>query len=200
MWWTKREPKQKTPLLSRAISQQSIHLSSQWSSQRGSRPSSQCSSRWRIKASTQARTHLRTQQTIQWNSQLKMITLPIANALEVIPSNWPLLGHVLENSSISESTNTHPSGHHGYRCLDLKLLYNLENESHVVFWDTYTHGSFEVFVMVTSVHLSLVLPKKQFTLPKQGLPTFIRSGCYTKFKQSGQGSLISCRQLNSSTN
>jgi hypothetical protein len=106
-----------------------------------------------------------------------MLAPPIANSLEMIPSNWPLLGHVLEDSSISKPTNAHPSGHHGYRGLDLKLLYNLENDSHVVFCDTYTHGSFEVFVMVNSVRLSHFLPKKQFTLPKQGLPTFKRSGC-----------------------
>ncbi len=126
--------------------------------------------------------------------------LPIANALEMIPSNWPLLGHVLEDSSILKPTNAHPSGHHIYRGLDLKLLYNLENDSRVVFCDMYTHGSFEVFVMVNSVHLSLFLPKKGFTLPKQGLPTMIRSDCLIKFKQSGKGSLISYRQLNSSTN
>jgi hypothetical protein len=82
----------------------------------------------------------------------------------------------------------------------LKLQYNLENDSHVVFCDTYIHGSFKVFVMVNSVQLSLLLPKQRFTLPKEGLPTFIRSACMTKFKQSGKGSLISYRQLNSSTN
>ena len=129
-----------------------------------------------------------------------MMMLPIANALEMIPLNWPLLGYVLEDSSILKPTNAHPSGHHIYRGLDLKLLYNLENDSCVVFCDTYIHGSGEVFVMVNSVRLSLFLPKKQFTLPKQGLPTFIRSGCLTKFKHSGQGLLISYRQLNSSTN
>jgi hypothetical protein len=84
--------------------------------------------------------------------------------------------------------------------LDLKLQYNLENDSHVVFCDTYTHGSFKVFVMVNSVRLSLLLPKQRFTLPKERLPTFIRSACMTKFKQSGKGLLISYRQLNSSTN
>jgi hypothetical protein len=119
-----------------------------------------------------------------------MMTLPIANALEMIPLNWPLLGYVLEDSSILKPTNAHLSGHQGYRGLDLKLLYNLKNDSHVVFCDTYTHGSFEVFVMVNSVRLSLFLPKKRFNLPKHGLPTFIRSGCLTKFKQSGQGLII----------
>jgi len=39
-----------------------------------------------------------------------------------------------------------------------------------VFCDTYTQGSFEVFVMINSVRLSLFLPKKRFTLPKQGFP------------------------------
>jgi hypothetical protein len=72
------------------------------------------------------------------------MTPPIANA-EMIPSNWPLLGHLLEESSISKPTNAHPSGQHGYRGLDLKLLYNLENDSLVVFCDTYAHGLFEVF-------------------------------------------------------
>jgi hypothetical protein len=128
------------------------------------------------------------------------MTPPIANASEMIPSNWPLLGHVLEDSNILKPTNAHPSGHPISRGLDLKLLYNLENDSHVVFCDMNTHGSFEVFVIVNSVRLSLFLPKKQFTLPKHGLPTFIRSGCLTKFKQFGQGLIISYRQLNLSTN
>jgi hypothetical protein len=108
----------------------------------------------------------------------------------------PLLGHVLKDFSTLKPTNAHPSDHHGYRGLDLKLLYNLENDYCVVFCDTYTHGSFEVFVMVNSVRLSLFLSKKQFTLPKHRLPTFMRSGCLTKFEQSGQGLIISYRQLN----
>ncbi len=74
--------------------------------------------------------------------------------------------------------------------MDLKIQYNLENDSCVVFCDTYTHGSFEVFVLVNSVRPTLLLPKQQFSLPKDGLPTFIRSSCITKFKQSGRGSLI----------
>ncbi len=119
-----------------------------------------------------------------------MMTPLIANASEMIPSNWPLLGHALKDSSILKPTNAHPSGHHVYRGLDLKLPYNLENDSRVVLSDTYTHGSFEVFGMVNSVHLSLFLPKKRFTLLKQGFPTFIRSGCLTKLKQSGQGSYL----------
>ncbi len=99
-----------------------------------------------------------------------MMTPLIANASEMIPSNWPLLGHALKDSSILKPTNAHPSGHHVHRGLDLKLPYNLENDSRVVFCDTYTQGSFEVFVMVNSVRLSLFLPKKRFTLPKQGFP------------------------------
>ncbi len=84
--------------------------------------------------------------------------------------------------------------------LDLKLQYNLKNNSHVVFCDTYTHRSFEVFVMVNSVRLCLLLPNQQFTLPKKGFPTSIRSACMIKFKQSGNGLLISYRQFNSSKN
>jgi hypothetical protein len=114
-------------------------------------------------------------------------------------SKWPLFGHVLEDCDMSTNTsNAQPSLHKGYRGVDLKLQYNMENDSHVVFCDTYTYGSFEVFVMVNSVQLSLLLPKQQFTLPKEGLPTFIRISCMTKFKQSGRGSLISySRQMNS---
>jgi hypothetical protein len=111
-----------------------------------------------------------------------------------------MLGRVLRGSNTSKPTNAHPSDQQGYRGLDLTLLNNLENDSCVVFCDTYTLRSFEVFVMVKSVRLSLLLPKKQFTLHKQGFPTFMSCACLTKFKQSGQGLLISYRQLNSSTN
>jgi hypothetical protein len=142
---------------------------------------------------SQARNHMKLKE--------KRVIIPnIAKSLEIVPSKWPLLGHVLEHCSISKPTNAQPSPHQGYRGLDSKLQYNLENDSHVVFCDTYTHGSFEVFVMVDSVRLCLLLPNQQFTLPKKGFPPFIRSSCMTKFKQSGNGSLISYRQLNSSKN
>jgi hypothetical protein len=98
------------------------------------------------------------------------MTPPIANASEMIPSDWPLLGHVLEASSISKPTNAYPSGHHGYRGLDLKLLYNLENDSRVVFCGTYTHGSFEVFVMVNSVCLSHFTPRSNLLFPSMDCP------------------------------
>ena len=80
--------------------------------------------------------------------------------------------------------------HNGYRGFDLKMQYNVETDSSVVFCETYTHGSFEVFVMVNSTIPTILLPKQRFTLPKDGLPTFIRSSCMTNFKQSGRGSLI----------
>jgi hypothetical protein len=67
-----------------------------------------------------------------------MMMPPIANASEMIPSNWPLIGHLLKESSISKPTNAHPSGQHGYRGLDLKILYNLQNDLLVVFV-THTH-------------------------------------------------------------
>jgi hypothetical protein len=71
----------------------------------------------------------------------------IDDSLEIIPSKLPLLGHVLEDCSISTYTNNaQPSRHKGYKGLDLQLQYNLENDLHVVFCDTYMHGSFEVFV------------------------------------------------------
>jgi hypothetical protein len=114
-------------------------------------------------------------------------------ALITIPSKWPLLGHVVQDCCTSTNTSSanQPPVHNGYRGVDLKKQYNLENDSSVVFCDTYTQGSFEVFVMVNSVRLTLLLPKQRFSLPKDGLPTFIRSSCMTKFKQSGRGSLIS---------
>ena len=50
-----------------------------------------------------------------------------------------------------------------------------------------------MFVMVNSVVPILLNPKQQFCLPIEGYPTFIRSSCLTKFKQSGRGSLIAYR-------
>ncbi len=96
-----------------------------------------------------------------YETQNKKVIMPnIAKSLEIVPSKWPLLRHVLEDCSISEPTNAQPSPHQGYRGLDLKLQYNLENDSHVVFCDTHTHGSFKVFVMVNSVRLCFLLPNQ----------------------------------------
>ena len=93
---------------------------------------------------SQARNHMKLKK--------KVIMPNIAKSLEIVPSKWPLLGHVLEDCGISTNTsNAQQLLHKGYRGVDLKLQYNLENDSHVVFCDTYTHGSFEVFVMVNSV-------------------------------------------------
>ncbi len=125
-----------------------------------------------------------------YETKKKVIMPNIAKSLEIVPSKWQLLGCVLEDCSISKPNTSQPSPHQGYRGLDLKLQYNLENDSHVGFCDIYTHGSFEVFVMVNSVQLCVLLPNQQFTLPKKGFPTFIRSACMTKFKQSGNGLLI----------
>jgi hypothetical protein len=80
--------------------------------------------------------------------------------------------------------------HNGYRGLELNIKYNLENDSRVVFSETYTQGSYEVFVMVNSVIPEVLHPKKRFSMPIDGCATFIRSSCMTNFKQSGRGSLI----------
>ncbi len=68
---------------------------------------------------SQARNHMKLKK--------KVIMPNIAKSLEIVPSKWPLLGHVLEDCSISKPTNAQPSPHQGYRGLDLKLQYNLEN-------------------------------------------------------------------------
>ena len=52
--------------------------------------------------------------------------------------------------------------HNGYRGLELNIKYNLENDSRVVFSETYTQGSYEVFVMVNSVIPEVLHPKKRF--------------------------------------
>ena len=80
-------------------------------------------------------------------------------------------------------TNLKPQTvHNGYRGLDLKIHYNFENDTRVVFCETYTQGTYELFVMVNSVIPILLNPKQQFCLPIEGYPTFIRSSCLTKFK------------------
>ena len=44
-------------------------------------------------------------------------------------------------------TNLKPQTvHNGYKGLDLKIHYNLENDTHVVFCDTYIQGPYELFV------------------------------------------------------
>ena len=83
-----------------------------------------------------------------------------------------------------------PAVHNGYRGFDLNLQYYLKNDSTVVFCETYTQGSYEVFVMVNSVIPTILHPKQRFSMPIDGCATFIRSSCMTKFKLSGRGSLI----------
>ena len=105
------------------------------------------------------------------------------------PSNWPLLGHILDTPK-NTTNKIQQHVHSGYRGVDVKFQYSLENDSSVIFCDTYTHGSSEVFVLVNSVRPTVLLPKQRFSLPLDGIPTFIRSSCMTNIKQSGRGAII----------
>jgi len=52
--------------------------------------------------------------------------------------------------------------------------------------------------MINSTIPTLVLPNDRFSIPFDGIPTFVRSSCLKKVQQSGRGSLISYRPKKSS--
>ena len=59
--------------------------------------------------------------------------------------------------------------HDGYRGFDMNIQYNLENDSRFVFCETYTQGSYEVFVMVNSVVSVLYVSRSWYNLSNQEL-------------------------------
>ena len=83
--------------------------------------------------------------------------------------------------------------HNGYRGMDVRLTYDLMSDQYTVCCDTYTKGSVEIFLMMNSTKPTLALPKSQFSIPFDGIPTFVRSSCLRNIQQSGRGSLIAYR-------
>ena len=67
--------------------------------------------------------------------------------------------------------------HAGYRGVDIRLKYDLMSDQ----YDTYTNGSVDFFLMINSTRPTLALPKDQFSIPFDGIPTCVRSPCLKKF-------------------
>jgi hypothetical protein len=88
--------------------------------------------------------------------------------------------------------------HDGYRGVDIQLKYDFESDQFTLFCDTYTNGSADFFLMINSTIPTLALPNDRFSIPFDGIPTFVRSSCLKKNQQSGRGSLISYRPKKSS--
>ena len=70
--------------------------------------------------------------------------------------------------------------HEGYRGVDIKLKYDFESDQFTLFCDTYTNGSAELFLMINSSRPTLALPNDRFSIPFDGIPTFVRSSCLKK--------------------
>ena len=77
--------------------------------------------------------------------------------------------------------------------MKVQLMYDLMSDQFILCCDTYTKGSVENFLMMKSTKPTLALPKNQFSIPFNGIPTFVRSSCLRNIQQSGQGSLIAYR-------
>ena len=75
--------------------------------------------------------------------------------------------------------------HDGYRGVDIRLKYNLMSDQYTLFCDTYTNGSVELLLMINSTRLTLALLHDRFSIPFDGIPTFVRSSCLKK-KNSNQ--------------
>ena len=94
---------------------------------------------------------------------------------------------LVELESINSS---HEQPHALYRDIDLNSVYDMENDDHVIFLDTYTQGSVEVFVLYGSKVFTLLKAKKRFSVPLEGCPTFVRSTCMSKFPRLCCGCII----------
>ena len=86
------------------------------------------------------------------------------------------------------------SQHNTFRGTDLCAAYDLQSDSHTIFCETDTHGAMEVFSMMGSNELSVWSVNSRFRIPLEGPPTFVRSVCMIKMRQSCAGSLIAYRQ------
>ena len=78
-----------------------------------------------------------------------------------------------------------------YRGVDLNLVYDIDQDSQVVFLDTFTKGYIELFAFYGSKFLTLLDVNKRFSAPLEGCPTFVRSTCMSKFPRLCCGCIIS---------
>ncbi len=70
--------------------------------------------------------------------------------------------------------------HDGYRGVDIQLKYDFESDQFTLFCDTCTNGSAEFFLMINLTIPTLALPNDRFSIPFDGIPTFVRSSCLKK--------------------
>ncbi len=113
-------------------------------------------------------------------------------AVNVYP---PMIGkHLLEVLLILRNRCQNKAmSHDGYRGVYIRLKYDLISDQYTLLCDTYTNGSVEFCLMINSTRLTLAFPKDRFSIPFDGIPTFVRSACLKKLQQSGRGSLIAYR-------
>jgi hypothetical protein len=67
------------------------------------------------------------------------------------------------------------------------------SDQYTLLCDTYTKGSVEIFLVIKSTKPTLALPKDRFSIPFNGIATFVRSPCLKNIQQSERGSLIAYR-------
>ena len=98
------------------------------------------------------------------------------------------LSSLIQLSSSTEEGE--PTPHLESRGQDINVSYCHDNESLVMYLDTYTRGSFEVFILSDANEFIVLNPKKRFTLPTTGVPIFIRSTCMSHFPRSCTGMVV----------
>ncbi len=105
---------------------------------------------------------------------------------------YPLIGKHFLEASLRKPFQKKDT-HDGYRGMEVRLTYDLMSDQYTLLCDTYTKGSVENFLMIKSTKPTLALLKDRFSIPFDGIATFVRSLCLKNIQQSGQGSLIAYR-------
>lgn len=100
---------------------------------------------------------------------------------------YPLNIHVKRLPSLEHNRSSPP--HNGSRGVDLDISF----DSELVFVDTYTRGSVDIFVLFDFGELKSVLIDQRFSIPLDSYPVFIRNTCLSKFPRSCSGCIVAFR-------
>lgn len=106
----------------------------------------------------------------------------------------PTISKTSEDEShlvVTDGLNSSDSALHDQRGTDLTPVYS-EYDSSLSFIDTYTNGSYEVFLFQSNSSFKLIVlnPKRRFKMPFSGRQVFIRSSCLQGYPRSCSGCVV----------
>ena len=108
------------------------------------------------------------------------------NSKQSVLQSWDIT-LIDEEPSEAPLSSTPHSLHDG---TDIDITYSIEDDEHAVLVDKYMQGSYEIYILNKSNDFIVVQPRRRFSIPTDGIPTFVRSSCLVKFNQYCNGSVV----------